>query len=62
MTTKAEEARDNPSVSKVEIFDSLMTISSLSKALAKKVLLLSAENEKGGCANDTKALNTRSKC
>lgn len=58
MTTNAEAARGTPSVSKVELFDSLMTISSVTKALAKQVLLLSTENKAdGGKKNDKKALN-----
>lgn len=58
MTTNAEAARDNPSTSKVELFDSLMTISSLTKALAKQVLLLPTGNKaEGGKRDDKEALN-----
>lgn len=49
MTTNAEVAREKPVASMVDLFDSLMTISFLTKALAKNVLLLSTENSaKGG--------------
>lgn len=59
MTTNAEVARGTPLVSKVELFDSLMTISSVTKALAKQVLLLSTENKaEGGNKDAKKALNS----
>lgn len=54
MTTNAEVARGTPLVSKVELFDSLMTISSVTKALAKQVLLLSTENKAEGGNKDAK--------
>jgi len=62
MTTNAEAAREKPVASMVDLFDSLMTISFLTKALAKSVLLLSTEKDvKGGNENDEKALNFSSK-
>lgn len=49
MKVQCQAARGKPSVSRVELFDSLMTISSFTKALATKVLLLSTEkSEEGG--------------
>lgn len=49
MTVNAEVAREQtPLVSKTDLFDSLMTISFLTKALAEKVLLLSSGSNEGG--------------
>lgn len=48
MVDKIKTVRDKPSVSKVEIFDSLLTISSLTKALAEEVMLLDGVTKKGG--------------
>lgn len=62
MTTNAEVAREKPVASMVDLFDSLMTISFLTKALAKSVLLLSTEKDaKGGNEDDKKTLNFSSK-
>ena len=48
MVDDVQEARDEPVVSKVDIFDSLLTISFLTKALAEEVMLLEGDAEKGG--------------
>ena len=48
MVDKIKTVRDKPSVSKVEIFDSLLTISSLTKALAEDVMLLDRKEDDGG--------------
>lgn len=47
MVDDVQEAREEPVVSKVDIFDSLLTISFLTKALAEEVMLLDGD-EKGG--------------
>lgn len=61
MTANAEVARERtPLVSKVDLFDSLMTISFLTKALANKVLLDTGEKE-GGKKNDKETFNFSSK-
>jgi len=56
MVDKIKTVRDKPSVSKVEIFDSLLTISSLTKALAEDVMLLERIEDDGG--NDDESTNT----
>lgn len=56
MVDKIKTVRDKPSVSKVEIFDSLLTISSLTKALAEDVMLLDRKEDDGG--NDDESTNT----
>lgn len=48
MDDKIQEAREEPVVSKVDIFDSLLTISFLTKALAEEVMLLDGATKKGG--------------
>jgi len=48
MVDDVQEARDEPVVSKVDIFDSLLTISFLTKALAEEVMLLEGDAKKGG--------------
>ena len=48
MVDDVQEARDEPVVSKVDIFDSLLTISFLTKALAEEVMLLDGDEKKGG--------------
>lgn len=52
MEVQNQAARDKPSVSRVELFDSLMTISSMTKDLAKKVLCSSRDKSKEGGKND----------
>jgi hypothetical protein len=52
MEVQNQAARDKPSVSRVELFDSLMSISSMTKALAKKVLCSSRDKSKEGGKND----------
>lgn len=52
MEVQNQAARDKPSVSRVELFDSLMSISSMTKALAKKVLCSSGDKSKEGGKND----------
>lgn len=62
MVDKIKTVRDKPSVSKVEIFDSLLTISSLTKALAEDVMLLERIEDDGGNDDEpTKTLNLSSK-
>ncbi len=62
MVDKFKTVRDKPSVSKVEIFDSLLTISSLTKALAEDVMLLERIEDDGGNDDEpTKTLNLSSK-
>lgn len=62
MVDKIKTVRDMPSVSKVEIFDSLLTISSLTKALAEDVMLLERKEDDGGNDDEsTKTLNLSSK-
>ena len=61
MTANAEVARDTPVVSKVDLFDSLMTISFLTKALAGKVMHLSSNTDEGGKEDDKEAFNFSSK-
>lgn len=48
MVDNVQEAREEPVVSKVDIFDSLLTISFLTKALAEEVMLLDGATKKGG--------------
>ena len=61
MVDKFKTVRDKPSVSKVEIFDSLLTISSLTKALAEDVMLLERIEDDGGNDDEpTKTLNLSS--
>jgi len=48
MVDDVQEARDEPVVSKVDIFDSLLTISFFTKALAEEVMLLEGDAKKGG--------------
>ena len=48
MVTEVQAARDKPVVSRVDIFDSLLTISFLTKALAKEVLTLNGDKSEGG--------------
>lgn len=48
MVDDVQEARDEPIVSKVDIFDSLLTISFLTKALAEEVMLLDGDAKEGG--------------
>jgi hypothetical protein len=48
MVDNVQEAREEPVVSKVDIFDSLLTISFLTKALAEEVMLLEGDAKKGG--------------
>lgn len=48
MDDKVQAAREKPIISKVEIFDSLLTISFLTKALAKKIMLLDGDEKQGG--------------
>ena len=48
MVDNVQEAREEPVVSKVDIFDSLLTISFLTKALAEEVMLLDGVTKKGG--------------
>ncbi|HPM75180.1 MAG TPA: hypothetical protein PLA71_05610 [Saccharofermentans sp.] len=52
MEVQNQAAKDKPSVSKVELFDSLMSISSMTKALAKKILRSSGDKSKEGGKND----------
>lgn len=54
MVEEIQEAREKPTVSKVEIFDSLLTISFLTKALAKEVMLLDGDGKKGGEKSESK--------
>ena len=55
MKVQCQAVRDKPSVSRVELFDSLMTISSFTKALANKVMLLPTEKlVEGGNEDATK--------
>ena len=61
MTANAEVARERtPLVSKVDLFDSLMTISFLTKALANQVLHDASEKE-GGKENGKETFNFSSK-
>ena len=53
MVTEVQAARDKPVVSRVDIFDSLLTISFLTKALAKEVLTLNGDKSEGGKNNGT---------
>ena len=48
MVDNVQEAREEHVVSKVDIFDSLLTISFLTKALAEEVMLLDGATKKGG--------------
>lgn len=48
MVDNVQEAREEPVVNKVDIFDSLLTISFLTKALAEEVMLLDGATKKGG--------------
>lgn len=48
MTDDDQVAREEPVASKVDIFDSLLTISFLTKALAEEVMLLNGDADKGG--------------
>lgn len=48
MVDNVQEAREEPVVSKVDIFDSLLTISFLTKALAEEVMLLDGATKEGG--------------
>lgn len=62
MVDNVQEAREEPVVSKVDIFDSLLTISFLTKALAEEVMLLDGAAEKGGKNDGSKGtLNFSSK-
>lgn len=62
MTVNAEVAREQtPLVSKTDLFDSLMTISFLTKALAEKVLLLSSGSNEGGDFDVKKTFDFSSK-
>lgn len=62
MVDNVQEAREEPVVSKVDIFDSLLTISFLTKALAEEVMLLDGVTKKGGNDDEsTKTLNLSSK-
>jgi len=55
MEVQVQAARDKPSVSRVDLFDSLMTISFMTKALANQVLMISEEKIiEGGTDNATK--------
>lgn len=54
MVTEVQAARDKPVVSRVDIFDSLLTISFLTKALAKEVLTLNGDKGEGGKKDGTK--------
>jgi len=54
MVDDVQVPREEPVVSKVDIFDSLLTISFLTKALAKEVMLLDGAAEKGGEEDDSK--------
>ncbi len=55
MVDDVQEARDEPVVSKVDIFDSLLTISFLTKALAEEVMLLEGDVKQGGKKDGTKS-------
>ncbi len=48
MVDDDQKPREEPVVSKVDIFDSLLTISSLTKALAEEVMLLNGDAKEGG--------------
>jgi len=48
MVDDDQKPREEPVVSKVDIFDSLLTISSLTKALAEEVMLLDGDEKQGG--------------
>ena len=62
MVDNVQEAREEPVVSKVDIFDSLLTISFLTKALAEEVMLLDGAAEKEGEKDGSKGtLNFSSK-
>ena len=54
MVDDVQEARDEPVVSKVDIFDSLLTISFLTKALAEEVMLLEGDAKEGGEKDESK--------
>ena len=61
MVDNVQEAREEPVVSKVDIFDSLLTISFLTKALAEEVMLLDGVTKKGGKDDGSKdSLNSSS--
>lgn len=54
MEVQSQAARGKPFVSRVDLFDSLMTVSFMTKALANKVLMISEEKpEEGGADNAT---------
>jgi hypothetical protein len=59
MKVRIQAARDRPFVSRVELFDDLMTISFMAKALANKILCLRKDKfiEKGGETNATESKN-----
>lgn len=55
MVDEVKGARNKPIVSKVDIFDYLLTISFLTKALAKEVMLLDGDKKQGGKKDGTKS-------
>ena len=55
MVDNVQEAREEPVVSKVDIFDSLLTISFLTKALAEEVMLLEGDAKEGGEEDGSKS-------
>ena len=54
MVDDDQKPREEPVVSKVDIFDSLLTISSLTKALAEEVMLLNGDVKEGGEKDESK--------
>ena len=51
---RQDQLSKKPVVSKVNIFDSLLTISSLTKALAEEVMLLKGDANEGGEKDESK--------